>query len=350
MDSSTNTQNNEKELFYNKYGSVPAALLIILGNILVIFSSFTYDNITLFIIGIVPGVILIVVGFYMYYKIVKALKFYNYYARGANNLQSLSDIYMISKSSLKQELESLSSNGLIQKFEIDEFENIKFIKTPTNNYYSNSNINNNLFLNDNDEKEAKILDLNKSQNKQISHKTYSTDKNIIINEEEISEQVSEKYKGINNSGNIVENSNQQIEDWKKYLDIITKAESDFKSEDIAFSLYELHATLNKLLMYLDKHKEKAVDLKKLMDFHLPSSLKLIDSYKELSKSGIHSFSVNKTKEDIVSAIDKINEAFKGVLEDLYNDTAIDVSSDITVLKMMLAREGFLDRDTFKIKK
>ena len=84
-----------------------------------------------------------------------------------------------------------------------------------------------------------------------------------------------------------------------------------------------------------------------MEFHLPSTVKLILSYRELDKSGINTFNIEKTKEEIVSACDKIHEAFNGVLEDLYNDKAIDVSTDIQVLKMMLSREGFLDRDVFK---
>ncbi len=108
--------------------------------------------------------------------------------------------------------------------------------------------------------------------------------------------------------------------------------------------------LRKILEYLEKHCEKEKDVKKLMDFHLPSALKLISSYRELQKSGLNTFNIQKTKDDIVSACDKIHEAFCGVLEDLYNDKAIDVSADIQVLKMMLAREGLLDRDTFKIKK
>ena len=101
--------------------------------------------------------------------------------------------------------------------------------------------------------------------------------------------------------------------------------------------------------YLEKHPEKEKDVKKLMEFHLPSTIKLIASYKELDKSGLNTFNIEKTKEEIVSACDKIHEAFSGVLEDLYNDKAIDVSADIQVLQIMLSREGFLDRDIFRKK-
>ena len=141
-----------------------------------------------------------------------------------------------------------------------------------------------------------------------------------------------------------------IKEWQKYLSEISSAENEFKSQDISFSLYRLGKVIRQVLEYLEKHQEKEKDVKKLMDFHLPSTLKLIASYRELQKSGLNTFNIQKTKDDIVSACDKIQEAYTGVLEDLYNDNAIDVSTDIQVLKMMLAREGFLDRDAFKIKK
>ena len=153
---------------------------------------------------------------------------------------------------------------------------------------------------------------------------------------------------IDEEADIQENIND-FQEWQTHLQVIKDAEQEFKTEDISYALYRMGKVLEQILLYLKSHPEKSMDVKKLMDFHLPSTLKLVDAYRELHKSGINTFSVNKTKEDVLSACDKIIEAFQGVLKDLYEDTAIDVSADITVLKMMLAREGFLDRDVFKSK-
>ena len=173
--------------------------------------------------------------------------------------------------------------------------------------------------------------------------------NLVFSNDIKEEDVIEVSVDENSSEEVIQEISS-INQWKKYLVEISSAENEFKSQDIAFSLYRLEKILRKILEYLEKHCEKEKDVKKLMDFHLPSALKLISSYRELQKSGLNTFNIQKTKDDIVSACDKIHEAFCGVLEDLYNDKAIDVSADIQVLKMMLAREGLLDRDTFKIKK
>lgn len=40
----------------------------------------------------------------------------------------------------------------------------------------------------------------------------------------------------------------------------------------------------------------------------------------------------------------ISLAFEKLLDDLFQDAAFDVSTDISVLQMMLAREGYKEKD------
>ena len=51
-----------------------------------------------------------------------------------------------------------------------------------------------------------------------------------------------------------------INQWKKYLVEISSAENEFKSQDIAFSLYRLEKILRKILEYLEKHCEKDISI------------------------------------------------------------------------------------------
>ena len=51
-------------------------------------------------------------------------------------------------------------------------------------------------------------------------------------------------------------------------------------------------------------------------------------------------------ETIEKTLDTLNIAFEKLLDSLFQDTAWDVSSDISVLEMMLAQEG-LTKDDFK---
>lgn len=285
----------EIKSIYGRFGSMTAVILIFTGFAFILFSIISFNNIVLLICGIIPGILLIIIGFLIFARFIRALKYYNIYMTGACSLQDISDILMDSKRNIKKDIEKMANLGIMPNACFDSYDNLIF----------SSDI---------------------------------KEKNII--EAQVEEKIDEEIK---------ENTSC-VDVWKNYLFEINNAEVEFKAHDISFSLYRLGKIVGQVLEYLEKHSEKEKDVKKLMDFHLPSALKLISSYRELEKSGLNTFNIQKTKDDIVSACDKIYEAFSGVLEDLYNDNAIDVSTDIQVLQMMLAREGFLDRDIFKTKK
>lgn len=276
---------------YAKFGGFSAPALILFGFFLILFSVITYDGLIMFLMSFIPGALLVFFGFLIFAGYIRALRYYGFYSMGIRSLQELSDIMTVSKASLKKDIGYMASRGIMPNAYFDDDDNLSF----------------------GSEKKREEADKPKDE---------------IREEKHIS----------------------SIDEWHKHLDVIKAAENEFKSEDLSYALFGIGKVLEQIFIYLDAHPDKEGELKKLMDFHLPSALKLIDSYRELNKSGIKSFSVNKTKEDILSACDKIREAFQGVLKDLYEGTAIDVSADITVLKMMLAREGFLDRDVFNIKK
>ena len=272
---------NDESAAFGRLSSMAAVILIFAGFAFIIFSIISFNNIIFLIAGIIPGIVLLIAGFLIFSRFIRALKYYNIYMSGANSLQDISDILMDSKRNIKKDIEKMAALGIMPNAGFDSYDNLVF---------------------SNDIKEEDIIEVPVEENSR--------------------EEVVQKVSSLNQ--------------WKKYLVEISSAEND--------------KILKHILEYLEKHREKEKDVKKLMDFHLPSALKLIASYRELQKSGLNTFNIQKTKDDIVSACDKIHEAFSGVLEDLYNDNAIDVSTDIQVLKMMLARDGFLDRDTFKTKK
>lgn len=72
---------------------------------------------------------------------------------------------------------------------------------------------------------------------------------------------------------------------------------------------------------------------------MPTTWKLLDSYRNFDREPIQSENIRKTKKEIEQTLDTINEAFEKLLNDLFQTTAWDISSDISVLEAMLAQEG-----------
>ena len=52
--------------------------------------------------------------------------------------------------------------------------------------------------------------------------------------------------------------------------------------------------------------------------------------------------VLNSKKEIEDTLDTLNSAFAKLLDNLFEDTAWDVSSDISVLQTMLAQEGLME--------
>ena len=98
------------------------------------------------------------------------------------------------------------------------------------------------------------------------------------------------------------------------------------------------------------HPEIVPDLKKLMDYYLPMTVKLLNAYADMDAQPVQGETIRSSKKEIEATLDTLNLAFEKLLDDLFEDTAMDVSSDISVLNTLLAQEGLTDDELSKLKK
>ena len=81
------------------------------------------------------------------------------------------------------------------------------------------------------------------------------------------------------------------------------------------------------------------DLGKLMDYYLPTTIKLLEAYEQMDKQPVKGENIESSKREIEATLDTLNTAFEKLLDSLFQAAAWDVSSDISVLNTMLAQEG-----------
>lgn len=86
-----------------------------------------------------------------------------------------------------------------------------------------------------------------------------------------------------------------------------------------------------------------------MDYYLPTTSKLLHAYIDLDRQGIAGENIKSTKKEIEDTLDTVNAAFERLLDSLFEDTAWDISSDISVMKTMMAQEGLTGGGDFKVK-
>lgn len=104
--------------------------------------------------------------------------------------------------------------------------------------------------------------------------------------------------------------------------------------------------LDSIFTRLEQCPELVSETRKLMDYYLPITQKLLNAYAELDKQNISAENITKTKTEIEKSIDSINTAFYNLYNDLFLDDKVDIISDINVLNTMFAQEG-LNKSDFK---
>ena len=72
------------------------------------------------------------------------------------------------------------------------------------------------------------------------------------------------------------------------------------------------------------------------------SLKLVGAYRDFDAQPVQGENIISAKKEIEDTLDTINLAFENLLDGLFEDVAMDISTDISVLETMLAQEGLTE--------
>lgn len=136
----------------------------------------------------------------------------------------------------------------------------------------------------------------------------------------------------------------------EYLKKIKSNNDAIPGEEISAKISRMELIIEKIFERAEEHPEIIPDLKHLMDYYLPMTVKLLDAYEDMDSQPVQGENIRSSKKEIEDTIDTLNLAFEKLLDSVFQDTAWDVSSDISVLHTMLAREGLTENDFEKMKK
>ncbi|MGI5936199.1 MAG: 5-bromo-4-chloroindolyl phosphate hydrolysis family protein [Oscillospiraceae bacterium] len=109
--------------------------------------------------------------------------------------------------------------------------------------------------------------------------------------------------------------------------------------------------MNQLMQISDKIVQNAIDnpgnvpqIKKFLNYYLPTTIKLLNAYDRMSDQGIEGVNISGSMSRIEAMLDTAVEAFKKQLDSLFANQALDIETDIEVMNAMLAREGLAGGD------
>ena len=134
-----------------------------------------------------------------------------------------------------------------------------------------------------------------------------------------------------------------IDEGTDYIRKLRNLNDRIPGEVISAKLFCLENLLMDIFESVKQHPEQMDRMHKLISYYLPTTLKLVESYEKFDKISSPGPDIIKAKTEIENTLDTINQAFRELLNNLFQDTVFDVTTDAQVLKTMLAKEG-LTRD------
>ena len=111
---------------------------------------------------------------------------------------------------------------------------------------------------------------------------------------------------------------------------------------ISAQIDHMEAVTAKIIAHVVEHPRKLPQIRKFLNYYLPTTLKLLNAYDRMSSQGVEGQNISGTMERVESMMSTIVTAFERQLDSLFGDQALDISTDITVLENMMAREGLSD--------
>ena len=155
--------------------------------------------------------------------------------------------------------------------------------------------------------------------------------------------------GATNSGDTAEVQALQamINEGQEYIRKLRELNDAIPGQVISDKLYRLERVITEIFDALKRNPDKKPQMRKFMDYYLPTTLKLVQTYADFDEVQIQGDNILTAKQEIEKTLDTINRAFEKLLDDLFMDAAFDATTDAQVLQTLLAQEGLTEDENFK---
>ena len=121
---------------------------------------------------------------------------------------------------------------------------------------------------------------------------------------------------------------------------ITDFSQKIDDPELTPALKEMIGILKEMVSYSKANKEGEKKLEKINEYHLPTAIKMLNSYIDFCNFPVKNENMQKTAQEIEDVIIKLNEALKKMLVEMNQNKLMEINSDIDVLKNMLDKDGY----------
>lgn len=125
---------------------------------------------------------------------------------------------------------------------------------------------------------------------------------------------------------------------------MTKLRASINNEVIRQKIDTLIELTKKIFLDLLDDPNDYRQIKRFSDYFIPTTIKLLNSYNDFGSDTYAGDNAKTTMAKIEEVLDATIKAYHNQYDALFSNQALDIETDIEVLKTMLKREGLTDKD------
>ena len=130
-----------------------------------------------------------------------------------------------------------------------------------------------------------------------------------------------------------------LQERQRAISELRRLNDNIADEKISAQIAHMEEVTGKIFDLVAQDRTKLSQIRRFLNYYLPTTLKLLNAYDRMDQAGVEGANIDGTMGRIEAMLDQICTAFDKQLDALFANEALDISTDITVLEQMLAREG-----------
>lgn len=134
---------------------------------------------------------------------------------------------------------------------------------------------------------------------------------------------------------------KMLKDGRLAIAEMRRLDDNIADPGISADIVRLEQVSQKIFDFVKENPDKLPQIRKFMDYYLPTTLKLLNSYDRAASAGVEGENINSLLSKVEGMMRTIVAAFEKQLDSLFGSENLDISTDITVLETMMAREGLV---------
>ena len=132
---------------------------------------------------------------------------------------------------------------------------------------------------------------------------------------------------------------KMIRDGNLAIAEMKRLDAAIEDETISAQIRRLEEVSAKIFQQVKAEPKKLPEIRRFMDYYLPTTLKLLNAYDRMGAAGVSGENIDTTMERVEKIMSTIVAAFEKQLDSLFGAEAMDIRAEMSVLETMLAREG-----------